>query len=232
MSVQVVILAGGLGTRLGALTRNLPKALIEVAGRPFIDWQLEHLKAGGATDIVLCIGHRAEQIADHVGDGHRHGLRVVYSREGASLLGTGGAVRLALPHLAPEFVLTYGDSYLALTPAEAVRALRHAGTAALMSVLANPRDEPSNAALRGPLVIRYAKKNRDAEMTHIDYGMLAFRRETVAAWQADTAFDLEVPLGELAARNELAALEVHERYYEVGSVQGLADLAKYLSGAK
>ena len=110
--LPVAILAGGLATRLGPLTQRLPKALLPVAGRPFIHWQLALLAQQGVTQVVLCAGHLGEQIQATVGDGSGFGMTVRYSFDGAVLLGTGGALKRALPMLGAAFFVLYGDSYL------------------------------------------------------------------------------------------------------------------------
>jgi MurNAc alpha-1-phosphate uridylyltransferase len=82
--VQAVVLAGGLATRMRPQTLTVPKSMLEVAGRPFVDWQLERMAACGVRDVVMCVAHLAEQIEAHVGDGARHGvLRVRWAHEGA-----------------------------------------------------------------------------------------------------------------------------------------------------
>src|SRR5271163_370338 len=108
----VAILAGGLATRMRPVTERIPKSMIEVAGRPFIEHQLELLQAENVKNVVLCVGHLGEMIQAHIGDGKRFGLSVSYSFDGERLLGTGGALRRALPLLGHDFFVLYGDSYL------------------------------------------------------------------------------------------------------------------------
>ena len=108
----IAVLAGGLATRLGALTQTKPKALIDVAGQPFLRWQLEMFAARGLGDVVLCVGHYADQIEAWVAEHPVPGLRVRFSHDGEKPLGTGGALRRALPLLGSPFLVTYGDSYL------------------------------------------------------------------------------------------------------------------------
>ena len=112
MSLPVAILAGGLSTRLRPITENIPKALVDVAGKPFIARQLEYLRRQGITRVVLCLGHLGEQVEALVGDGAAFGLDVGYSWDGPRLLGTGGALKRALPLLGGQFFVFYGDSYL------------------------------------------------------------------------------------------------------------------------
>ena len=149
--VPVALLAGGLATRLQPITHKIPKAMVEVAGRPFIDHQLALLERNGCRRVVLCLGHLGEQVAKHVGDGSRHGLDVNYSLDGDKLLGTGGALRQALPLLGEACWVLYGDSYMDID----YRAVFHAfqqsvkPRSALMTVLRNAGQwERSNVVLR------------------------------------------------------------------------------------
>jgi len=238
--VQCVILAGGLGTRMRPRTETVPKSLLEVAGRPFVEHQLSWLAAHGVTEVVLSIGHLGEMIEAHVGDGSRFGLRVRYVSEGATLRGTAGAVRLAADQgaLAEEFLLTYGDSYLPIDFGAVAAAFRASGARALMTVFENEsRWDTSNVIFdesAGKIVLYdKARELRPAsEFRYIDYGLSALRRSVV---------EREVPPGErhdlaavfraLSQRGELAGYRVRERFYEVGSPQGLADLEALLGVA-
>ena len=112
MTPSVAILAGGLATRIRPITDKIPKALIPIRGRPFVEYQLDLLAEMGLRHVVLCTGYKGEMIEDHLGDGSRFGLSVEYSHDGEILLGTGGALKRALPRLGNRFVVIYGDSYL------------------------------------------------------------------------------------------------------------------------
>ena len=110
--LPIVILAGGLGTRLGSLTENTPKCLLKVNQKPFIELQLELLREAGYSNVFLCLSHHAEKVVAHLGNGKRFDIDIEYSFDGSSQLGTGGAIRKVLPKLGPEFAVIYGDSYL------------------------------------------------------------------------------------------------------------------------
>src|SRR5258708_3077419 len=112
--LPVAILAGGLATRLRPVTETIPKALVEVAGKPFILRQLDYLREQGVSRVVLCVGFLGEQIRAVVGDGTALGLSVSYSQDWPTLMGTGGALRQAPPLLEFQFLVLYGDSYLAI----------------------------------------------------------------------------------------------------------------------
>ena len=225
-TLPVAILAGGLGTRLYPLTERLPKALIEINGEPFLAHQLRLLRARGIKRVVLCIGQYGERIREYAGDGARFGLEIDYSPDGPALLGTAGAVRHALPLLGDAFFVMYGDSYLPCSYRDVEQAFRVAGQPGLMTVYRNEgRWDTSNVEFDGGRIVAYDKKNRTARMQHIDYGLGVFSR---AAFQDTQHADLAEVYRDLLHRNGLAALEVHERFYEIGSFEGIAELGRHL----
>ncbi|MGH9248339.1 MAG: sugar phosphate nucleotidyltransferase [Acidimicrobiales bacterium] len=232
--VQILILAGGLGTRLWPRTASVPKALVPVAGRPFAEHQLELLAANGIEDIVFAVAYRGDMIRRALGDGRRWGVRIRYSDEGTDLRGTGGAVRLfATSALADEiFAVIYGDSYLLIDYADVWEAFDRCGLPALMTVLENrDRWDTSNAAFVPDGRLRYRKGAGDRRgMTYIDYGLSVLTRDLVLERVApDGAHDLADLFAELGERGELAGHEVAERFYEIGSDDGLADLEALLA---
>ncbi len=229
MSFPVAILAGGLGTRLGELTRSIPKALIPVNGRPFIAHQLELLRANGIERVVLCIGHYGEQIQEYVGDGSPFGVAVQYSFDGPVLLGTAGALRRAAHLLDDSFFVVYGDSYLPCDYQAIKARFEQSGKAALMTVYHNRNAfDTSNVEFRNGQIVVYNKRNRTPQMDHIDYGLGVFRRDIFLRLPADRVCDLAQIYTDLLAAGQLAAFEVSERFYEIGSVQGLRELEDYL----
>lgn len=232
---QAVILAGGLGTRMLPRTERVPKLLLPVAGRPFAAWLLERLAAAGFDEALLCIAHLGEMIRDEVGDGRSFGIAVRYADEGPILLGTAGALRRALPDLAPTFLVTYGDSFLPFDYAAPLADLAlHPGAQGTMAVFRNDdRWDRSNTQIAGEIVVRYEKRARDAApdpaIDHIDYGATALRREVVAALPEGVPLGLDAVQRELAARGLLRALPASRRFFEIGSPEGLADLEAELT---
>jgi NDP-sugar pyrophosphorylase family protein len=230
VTLPVAILAGGLATRLQPLTDKIPKALVEVAGRPFIDHQLALLRAQGYARVVLCVGHLGEMIERHVGDGARDGMRILYVADGPKLLGTGGALRRALPELGPAFLVLYGDSYLPCDFALVERAFKSAGLPALMAVLKNDnRWDRSNVIYEGGRVLRYDKKTRLDAMRYIDYGLSALQAAVLESRADGEAFDLSDVFAALSEEGRLAGFEARERFYEIGSPAGLAETDRYLA---
>lgn len=232
--MQAVVLAGGLATRLGELCAQTPKSLVNVAGRPFVAWQLERLARCGFDEVIFCVAHLSTPIQDFVGSGSAYGLRVRYSDDGPQLLGTGGALRRALPLLASAFVVTYGDSYLPFDYAEPLLDLAaHPHALGTLAVYPNHnRWEASNTQVEGHWVRRYAKGEHDVALDHIDYGAMALRRAALEPYPAEHRFGLERIQQETAAAGRLRALVAAERFYQVGSLAGIAELERYLAAAR
>jgi NDP-sugar pyrophosphorylase family protein len=232
MTLPVAILAGGLATRLRPITDAIPKVLVDVAGRPFVWHQLEWLHKQGIRDVVLCVGYRGEQVEQAVGDGQQFGLVVQYSYDGDKLLGTGGALRKAMGKLGQTAIVLYGDSYLTCSLADIERAYLESGQPALMTVFRNEGHwDRSNVLFQDGRIVRYDKKNPSAEMQHIDYGVNVLSARALVAWKgAEDVFDLAELLSDLSRQGKLAGYEVTERFYEVGTHQGLRDMRRYLSG--
>ena len=221
----MAILAGGLATRLRPVTEKIPKALIEVAGQPFLAHQLRLLRSAGIRKAVLCLGYRGEMIQEAFGDGRQFGLELSYSFDGPQLLGTGGAIKKALPLLDNHFLVLYGDSYLPIDYSAPARAFQASGKVGLMTVFRNEgRWDTSNVSFQDGVIKSYDKKQQTPEMRYIDYGLGVFDAAAFSEWPANTAFDLADVYGDLIARNELAGYEVRQRFYEIGSREGLAEL--------
>jgi len=231
--MKAVILAGGLSTRLGNLTSATPKALLEVAGKPFLWHQLNLLKKGGVEGAILLVGHLGEQIQDRFGDGSDVGLPLEYSYDGPVLLGTGGAIRRALALLPERFFVLYGDSYLPCNYRAVEDAFVRSGCEGLMTVYRNDgRFDTSNVEFDGTRIVRYDKQDRSPSMRHIDYGLEVFSREVFAGLRAELPLDLAAICQDLLRQGQLGAYEVHERFYEIGSHQGIADTAGFIAAGK
>lgn len=230
--VPVAVLAGGLATRLRPITQTVPKALVEVAGRPFVDHQLALLARRGARRVVLCLGHLGGQVESHVGDGSRYGLEVRCSHDGERLLGTGGALRRALPLLGDLFWVHYGDSYMDIDYAAVLADFTGRDVLGLMTVLRNDdRWDRSNVVFQGGKLLRYDKRQTTPEMTHIDYGTALLRREAAERLPEGRPCDLADLYRALVAEGRMAGHEVTQRFYEIGSPQGLEETAAHLRRA-
>lgn len=206
--------------------------MVLVRGRPFLEYQLELLKAQGIRDVVLCIGHLGEQIERYFGNGERVGLDIRYNREDRPL-GTAGALKNAASLLNDTFFTMYGDSYLSLDFRHAMSYFQSQKKLALMTVYRNCDSyDGSNAAIQGSLVKKYSKQERTPDMVYIDYGANIFRKKVLSLVPEDQFYRLEELFPRLTEREELLAFEVGERFYEIGSLQGLKDFEKYVGGSR
>ncbi len=224
--MQVAILAGGLATRLGAVAREHPKSMLQILGRPFLEYQLEFLKQGGIRDIVLCTGHLGEQIEGYFGDGSRFGVSIRYSREDRRL-GTAGALKNAGDLLDDIFFTLYGDSYLFVDFGDAMSLFESRDRLALMSVYKNHgRYKKSNTAVGGELVTRYSNHEKTADIVYIDYGANIFRKQALEM-VPEGYYSMEELFPRLIERREVLAYEVRKRFYEVGSPRLLREFRKF-----
>ena len=220
----VAILAGGIAVRMRPRTDSLPKALLPVAGQPFIAHQLDRLRDQQITHVVLCVGHLGEQIREFVADGERWQIQVRYSIDGPTLLGTGGALRRALPLLGDAFFVLYGDSYLRCDFASVARAFIESKRPGLMTVYRNDNAlEPSNVRFEHGEVMKYDKESPSRQMFHIDYGLSVLSAAVVRSYPEGERFDLSRIHQDLVAARQLAGVEVPERFFEIGSPGGLRD---------
>jgi NDP-sugar pyrophosphorylase family protein len=210
-------------------TLTVPKSLLEVAGEPFVAHQLRLLKREGIGKVVLCLGYLGEQVVDFVGDGARFGLEVAAVFDGPVLLGTGGALRRALPMLGEVFFVLYGDSYLDVPMAEIWECFQASGRQALMTVYGNGgRWDTSNVVFRDGQIAYYSKKDRRPDMGYIDFGLGVLSADLFRDWPDEAAFDLADLYTGLAATGRLAGWESRRRFYEIGTPAGLADTDRYL----
>jgi prepilin-type processing-associated H-X9-DG protein len=224
----VALLAGGLATRLRPITEKIPKALVEVAGRPFINWQLEDLARQGVKRVVMCTGYLGEQIEAFVGNGSQFGLEVLYSPDGPVLLGTGGALRKALPELGNTFFVLYGDSFLPINYAEVGAAYAASEKSALMTVLRNGnRWDKSNVLYLDGHLQEYNKRTPRPEMAYIDYGLGVMSASVMEPYSLSEPFDLADVYQSLSLQDELSGFEVYGRFYEIGSHTGLQETEEY-----
>jgi NDP-sugar pyrophosphorylase family protein len=230
MMPPAVILAGGLATRLYPETLNIPKSLVEVAGKPFIFHQLSLLKRRGLHNILLCVGKFGEMIRDYVDDGHVYGLEVRYSYDGDTLLGTGGAIKKAVPLLSEVFMVFYGDSYLDVDLEPILERFEAERKPVLMTIYHNRNKwDKSNILFQNGQIIKYNKKDPLPQMQHIDYGLSILRKTVFDDWQDGASFDLSEVYIKLIERGEVSAFEVFKRFYEIGSIEGIKETEQYLN---
>lgn len=227
--LPIAILAGGLATRLRPLTENIPKSMIKILGQPFVHWQMKLLAQEGVTEIVFCLAYKSQMIQDFIGDGSQYGVKVQYSYDGVRQIGTGGAISKAISFLGEKFMVLYGDSYLPTKLSLIESSFYNSGKPALMTVFFNENKfETSNVVFREGQIERYAKGEISEDLKYVDYGLSCFKSSVFLPTASDKPLDLGQICSALAEMNLLAGHEVKERFYEIGSFQGISDFEEYL----
>jgi len=230
MSLPVAILAGGLATRLRPVTQAIPKSLVEVAGMPFAVHQVTWLRDQGIERIIFCVGYRGEMIREALGDGRRWKVSIDYVFDGDRLLGTGGALKRAQPMLGEAFFAMYGDSFVDCDLRSIESAFRADGRAGLMTVFRNDNQwDRSNVLFEDGRLLRYDKRNHTPDMRHIDYGIGVLSARALDPFPVDEPFDLAAVYERLVSNGELIGFEVSERFYEIGSPEGLEETRAFLA---
>jgi NDP-sugar pyrophosphorylase family protein len=231
--MQAVILAGGLGTRLGPITAQVPKPMVPVAGVPYLEHQLRLLERQSIRNVVVLTGYLGNMVEDYFGDGRRVGMSIRYSREPAPL-GTGGALRLAAHLLDEQFLVIYGDSYLAIDYRDVAQSLDVSGATGLVVVYDNRLADTSvrnNIAVDAEgFVVRYDKEAADdAGLTFVEAGVLAFRRSIIGLIP-EGIVSLEKQLySNLIVARQLRAYRTSQRFYDIGTPGRLRAFEAYLS---
>jgi len=225
-----IILAGGVATRLGAVSEHTPKAMMPIAGKPFIDYQLRLLAEQNVDEIVLSVAHLGNQIEDFVGDGSKYGISVKYAYDGPTRLGTGGAIKAVLNAVPDCFGILYGDTYLDIEYKPIYESFLKSGKKGLMTVLRNENSwDKSNVLFENGEIKIYDKNNPTAEMRHIDYGLSIMSKSCFDSFQDGQAFDLSEVFESCIKRGDMAGFQVHKRFYEIGTPASLAETEQYLS---
>lgn len=231
--VQVVVLMGGLGTRLKEFTKECPKPLVDVAGKPFFDYSIDLLIKAGFRKFLFLIGYRAEMIEEYYGDGSRLGIEIQYCYDGEKLLGTGGAVRRAYDYLEDDFLLMYGDSFMDIDYEETVYRYfdgKQRGNRALMTVLRNNNMfDKSNVVMEDGEIILYDKHNPTEEMNSIDYGVCMYEKSLFDEYELDVKFDIAEIQNRLSLNKQITCHEVTKRFYEIGSPESLKEFTEYIN---
>ena len=232
MKLSLALLAGGLGKRLGDKTKDNPKALIDVAGKPFIYRQLTYLKDQGFENILICTAYHGEKIKRYIGNGSQFNLNISYSDDGNEVLGTGGSIQKACQFLDQNFFILYGDSFLPINFSLVEKAFFEEKKPALMTVMKNSGQwDVSNAYFKNRCVY-YNKKNPKNDMDYIDYGLSIVNNSIFDNFEKDKNFDLADVFMFLSQKNLLAGFEAKVRFYEIDSTSGLNDTINFFKKMK
>jgi len=228
--IPIIILAGGLATRLYPVTHTIAKSMIEISGKPFIAHQLKLLKSKGLEKVIICAGKHGEQIEKYVGSGTDFGLEVHFSYDGDTLLGTGGAIKKALNLLENEFFVMYGDSYLDIDFLTINKYFQGYNKLGLMTVLKNENLwDKSNVIFQDGKLLKYNKKESHPDMNYIDFGLGVLNKKSFDFFMERDKFDLAELYIKLLEKEELIGYEVFNRFYEIGSFKGIEETEFYLN---
>ena len=229
--LPVAILAGGLATRIKPISDSIPKSLIEINGKPFLEWQLQLLEKNKCESAIICVSHKSEMIEEFIRKREKSNLEVRFSSDGEKQLGTGGALIKAKNLLGTAFMVLYGDSYLPVNFSEIADCFLKSNKLGLMTVMKNDlQSEPSNVVFINGYVQKYNKNSPEEAMDFIDFGLTVFKSAVFDTYPLNESIDLSTIQSELAGRHELAGYQVDQRYYEVGSFQGIKDFENYTRG--
>lgn len=224
--IQVVVLMGGLGTRLGEIGKDLPKSMIMVHNKPFFEYQLNLFKIAGFRDFLFLVGYKSEVIEDYFSDGSKFGVSIQYSYDGPSQLGTAGAIRNAKDKLKQEFLLCYGDSFMDIDYSEVVYRFKKSNNKASMTIFHNNNQlDASNVYYdKAKNTIKYQKGIKDPSYQYIDYGISIFDKSIFE----DPKFENVKDLSDIQSQLELTPCEVYKKFYEIGTPSSLNNFKDYI----
>lgn len=229
----IVILAGGLATRLRPLTENIPKSLLDISGKPFISYQLDYIKSQKIKNVVICSGFLGNKIKNFIGDGLQYNLSIKYSFDGETLLGTGGALKKAINLLPNNFFVIYGDSFLPINFEEIKKFYFDNKIENLITIYKNNnRFDKSNIFFKDNRIVNYDKIKNFQDMQYIDYGLSILSKSSLQKYHNKKKFDLGDLFKSLSVENKLYGLEVFKRFYEIGSYEGIKETNKFLKNFK
>ena len=227
---SILIICGGLGTRLYPITKNLPKSLIEINNRPFIYWQLKYIEQQGFKDIHLCLGNMGEMVEEAVKKFKLINLNITFSYDGDKLLGTGGAIVNALSNVTDDLFIQYGDSYLPVNYKKIQNSYLSNDKKILMSIIKNNNKwDKSNVIYKDSKLLEYNKKNYSDNMEYIDYGLSIVSKTIFESYNQKETIDLADIFQKASINSQIIGYEVSEKFYEIGSKEGIKDFKEYLN---
>jgi N-acetyl-alpha-D-muramate 1-phosphate uridylyltransferase len=225
-TLPVVILAGGMGTRIAPKYMNIPKALIPVLGRPFLSWKLNELESQGVSEVILILGKGEAAIREYIGGGYQN-MKITIFSDGGTLLGTAGAIRKQIENLPEEFILTYGDTLLSFKIQELSQIYREKLLPLMVCTSYKGLSDEYNSLIQNGKVVHYSKKDSSG-CNCVEYGYMVFRKHDFTKLPKEKFIDLELLITELIAANELNGIMTSLKYYEIGTPEGLEATENWL----
>lgn len=229
--LPVVILAGGVGSRIASVDPKVPKPMLEVHGRPFLDWKLAGLVDEGVTEVIVLVSHRSDVIAAHLATDPVSGLQISIVDEGPDPMGTAGALRAAVDVLPDRFFVTYGDSFLTTSFSDLGRLFDDRRPEAAIAVVEHDSElQPGNICLDGSYVVEYIKPKERGRFQYLDYGQLALERRALLRLPDGYRGDLGVLLSSLIADRALLAVVVDGEFFDLNTPEALIATADAFDG--
>ena len=223
-------MAGGLATRIRPLTNKIPKSMISIEGKPFLQYQIELLSCYGIKDIILCVGYMGEKIENCFENGNKYNTRIIYSYEKEKLLGTGGALKMTEPYLDEKFYLIWGDSYVRLNYKKMFdfHLKNSKNFDVTMAIFYNIRNfDKSNIVYKNGSIKKYDKNSTD-NMKYIDSGVMVLNKKLLSRIPNREVFQIENLFTKLAKEEKIKPFLIKKRYYEIGSLEGLNQFSKFV----
>jgi len=227
--MQIAIICGGLATRLGNLTKILPKSMIEIKGKPFLEYQIDMLKKQNIKNIILCVGYLSEKIESYFGNGKKFDINIKYSYDEDKQLGPMGAIKKAEKLLEKEFFVLYGDSYIFVDFQKVHDFYKEKGKLACMTVYKNEdKYDNSNLIVENNIVIGYKDSKLEKKVKYIDYGTSILNKKSLDYIPSNTFYSTEEFFKKLILKKEISAYKVNKRFYHIGTPKALEEFRNYI----
>ena len=227
--MQIVILNGGKGTRVSAISKNNPKCMISFNGKPFINHQIKLLKKMGFKKIFFCLGYKSNIITKYLSSLNFNGIKIEYSIE-KKPLGTGGTVVNSLNKLDKTFFLTYGDSYLKIDYKKILKKFQTYKKSCLMTVVHKKKvaDHKPNIVIKKNAIKSYGYS---INSNYIDYGALIFKKKIFKEIKIKK-FDLANIIADQIEKNDIISYKINKKFLQIGSIKGIREFKKSINNLK
>jgi len=222
VNFPILILCGGRANRLKTISKDIPKSLMPVNGKPFLYHLLKSIEKYGSRKVILCTGYLSGKIENFL-ENHTFNLQIEISNESIPL-GTGGAVKKAIDGFKTPFFVTYGDSYLDFQLDLLQRNYQNKKMSLMVIFKNDQRFDTSNVVLNGEKII-YCKSKLLTNANYIDYGLSLLKPKAFNEYPEK--FDLAVLLENLSKNGNLDHVIINKRFYEIGTPESYAEFVKF-----
>jgi len=226
MDSDIVVLCGGKGTRIKTVSKNVPKSLIKVKGKPFLEYKLNKLEKFDFKNLYLCTGYKSYQIKKFIKK-RKNKLNTNICNDGKELLGTGGAIKKIINKLSKFFFVTYGDIYDQINYELMLKEYKKKKLPVMMSIIKNKNKlYVNNVDIIDNKFIFYNKKGANFFFDFIDYGVIIFKKKIFTEIK-EKKFQLEDLIHNLSLRRQISFYVEKKNFYEIGSIDGLKNFNNF-----